>query len=829
MLEGHELSTFEMPSKLNPETKCVVKDYRIANTLFLVADDISETCAARWKVHSSTCDVLVHAHDGQECDVLYKFRLITDQCDAPLVVFHSDQGFMQCYNSKVQAARANDMMPLHQECTTASHSVLLQDDSKGHEVVPALRSALQQTSALVRQKYVHLATSTLQENNSTQHLRTLLHHGKRSIHDVHIEFMRMVQDLPADRGALGVLRDNLQASSNLNVQSKSKHIQRSGHSSYTGMPPSFGGVESAEAVAVGAHEVTSFPDPRSHPGSSLIARLKKDRPEQQQQESAGPAEDEDDEGNAENGQDLGTNEANGGNANTPGTNANQATTNTAGTQVGAAEMQAFEAAKEAVRVAKQALDSNSDADQQATLQQSYDAAMADMVSKKAALKQAVPSHDRGADDVEHTGCTSPVIIDNGSGSLKIGCKDQADPIEIDTLVGVPKYPYVMIDSAGGTSKRELYDIKAGDTGNFTVAKKPAVGKADEYGRFRGVTKVEHPMIHGIIKDMEQMKVIWDYALRRVKLKPNDDSTQECDDCDGDGKNYLLTEAPLNPKNSREVMTELFFDTYKATGVYIGIQAVLALFATDTTTGLVVDIGDGVTHIVPIVEGYAIPHAIRRLDLGGRDLTQYLARMLSEEKENQGRYFMTSAELEIAKYIKENRGYVAFTGGRKDHFRVENEKYNANPEDYLTMWKMPDDQLIRIQSEQYRVAEPLFHPDLIGVESAGISALMVDAVSVCDIDIRKKLFGKMLLSGGSSRFRNLPERIISEVDDDPRTHLEVDEYVFIDIQDLKREYLVYSGAHKIAQLTEMDQLWFSRQDWDEGAGTKGMWEKMRALM
>merc|ERR1719262_1944328 len=120
----------------------------------------------------------------------------------------------------------------------------------------------------------------------------------------------------------------------------------------------------------------------------------------------------------------------------------------------------------------------------------------------------------------------------------------------------------------------------------------------------------------------------------------------------------MTEAPLNPKHNRQEMTKIFMTTYKFKGIYIGITAVLALFGQGLTTGLIVDIGDGVTHIVPVVEGYALPHAIRRLDLGGRDLTKYMGRMLSEQRENEGRYFLTSAELEIAGYIKIEYGYVA---------------------------------------------------------------------------------------------------------------------------------------------------------------------------
>jgi centractin len=149
---------------------------------------------------------------------------------------------------------------------------------------------------------------------------------------------------------------------------------------------------------------------------------------------------------------------------------------------------------------------------------------------------------------------------------------------------------------------------------------------------------------------------------------------------------LLTEAPLNPRKNRDRVAQIFFETFNIPALYMSVQAVLSLYASGRTTGVVLDSGDGVTHVVPVYEGFSMPQAIQRIDLAGRDITRYLQLLLRKS----GYCFTTSAELEIVSKVKEKCCYLALNPTKE-----ENDTFHIT-EDF----KLPDGQTIKLGTERY---------------------------------------------------------------------------------------------------------------------------------
>ncbi|KAL1241487.1 Alpha-centractin [Trichinella nelsoni] len=358
----------------------------------------------------------------------------------------------------------------------------------------------------------------------------------------------------------------------------------------------------------------------------------------------------------------------------------------------------------------------------------------------------------------------PIVIDNGSGTIKAGfAGDQAPKCHFPNYVGRPKHVRVM---AGALE------------GNVFIG-----SKAVEY---RGLLNIRYPMEHGIVQNWNDMELIWQHLYSKDQLQTFPEEHP-----------VLLTEPPMNPSKNRERTAEYFFETFNVPALYISMQAVLSLYSTGRTTGVVLDCGDGVTHAVPIFEGFALPHSIVRTNIAGRDVTRLLRLLLRKE----GVEFYRSSEFEIVRTIKERICQVSTDSQRDDTGSSDKVQY-----------MLPDGSTVVLGPCRFRAPEVLFRPDFIGEECEGAHECLAYCIQKSDIELRRQLYQNIILSGGSTLFPGFGDRLLNEV-----KRLAPKDIKIRITAPQERLFSTWIGGSILASLDTFRKMWISKKEYeDEGA-------------
>jgi len=372
----------------------------------------------------------------------------------------------------------------------------------------------------------------------------------------------------------------------------------------------------------------------------------------------------------------------------------------------------------------------------------------------------------------------PVVCDNGTGFVKTGYAGDNFPAHIfPSMIGRPLMRY----------EEEFKDVELKD-----------IMIGDECAKHRAMLETSYPVENGIVKDWEGMKHLWDYTFfERMKIEPKDHK-------------ILLTEPPMNPKRNQELMLQNMFETYGFEAAKVNIQAMLVLYAQGLLTGVVVDSGDGVTHIVPVWEGICPPLLIKRLNVAGRHITRYLIKLLQVR----GYAFNRSADFETVRQIKEKLCYVGYDLEVETRLALETTTL-------LSKYTLPDGREIKLDRERFEAPEVLFNPGLLDLESVGMGEMLFNMIQEADIDLRASFYKHIVLSGGSTMYPGLPSRLEKEMREMYCERiLKGDKKALskfkLRIEDPpRRKHMVFLGGSVLADIMkDRPEFWISKAEWEE---------------
>lgn len=261
---------------------------------------------------------------------------------------------------------------------------------------------------------------------------------------------------------------------------------------------------------------------------------------------------------------------------------------------------------------------------------------------------------------------------------------------------------------------------------------------------------------------------------------------------------MLTEPPSNAKADRVKLMEIFFENFNVNHFNLSVQAVLALYASGRTTGIIVDSGDGVTHTVPVYEGFALPFATMKMELAGRDLTNYLQRLLSDR----GFDFSNSNDREECEKIKEKKCTIAY-----DFDAAVKESQEPNPKEVV--YSLPDGSNISLTNEHFKCPEALFQPNKLGKDFPGIHELTYQSILRCEIHIRRDLYGNVILAGGSTMFQGINNRLFKEISALAPSTMKIKVKT-----PQERRFSVWIGGSILSSLKAFESIWITAAEYKE---------------
>lgn len=356
---------------------------------------------------------------------------------------------------------------------------------------------------------------------------------------------------------------------------------------------------------------------------------------------------------------------------------------------------------------------------------------------------------------------TPIIIDIGTSTIKAGLSGQEKPSLIfPNYFGEMKY------------SKSVGFWKEDD-------KKQIVG--NDCNKYFGVVKLKYPLSHGIFNNKEDINPIFEYIYSNLDMSITEIKEHP----------VLIAEPLLNPQDNRKDIAKVLFDTYKIENLFFASQPILSLFSTSSTSGAVLESGDGVTQSCIIYEGYTIPGSYKRINLGGKEVTEYLQYLLNRK----GIKLENSDGFQITKKIKEELCEI-FPQEQENNLEIKN-------------YTLPDDSIIEIGDERRLAPEILFNPLIREYEYPGIQEILAESINKTNVDLKLQLYGSILLSGGNTNIKGMKERMYKEIKKLAPKNAKVRLHT-----PSNPENCSWIGGNIISSLEMSKEMWISNNEWME---------------
>lgn len=405
---------------------------------------------------------------------------------------------------------------------------------------------------------------------------------------------------------------------------------------------------------------------------------------------------------------------------------------------------------------------------------------------KAAFKDLV--EPKAEAKVEEITDIPTIVVDLGSCSIKAGyAGDDAPSVVLSSIIGHVRGERFM-------------DIEK----HAHVDKDTYIG--DEAWAYRDVLNISSVIKNGVVQNWDDFKLVLDHLFfEELKINPSEIHLHP----------ILVTEPPRNPKTMREKLMKLLFDTYNFAAMYVANTTTLCLYASGVVTGIVLECGYDVSTSCAVFEGDVLPGSLCRLELAGREMDNYLVRLLNEK----GYRFneLSSIDCFVVRDIKESLCEVA-----ANEAELSDACANALPEEYDTSAngndmlpgfenrKFPD--VLTITDERFKCPEALFHPTLYtgrDLVLGGIHKMVAKSAMEAGVDLVRPLFMNVVIAGGTSMLQGLDMRLKEELVKLAPPGVEINI-----LSNPQRHLAAWIGGSILAKAKSFNYHWVSRDEYNE---------------